>query len=117
MKFVIDGRTFDTAACATVAVSRGISLPSHDMVGDLDIRFEEVLYRTAEGRFFVHEHAAEKSLDGGPGLVTDQARELSPADAAAWILDHDAAVIDATGLPLPDAARGAHRGGGSGKND
>jgi len=102
MKFVIDGRTFDTASATRVAVSRGIELPSHDMVGDSAIRFEDVLYRTADGSFFAHEHAAGKSADGDRPAVTDEARKLSPEGALAWIMDREAAVIDATGLPLPD---------------
>jgi len=99
MKFSIGGRTFDTAAATKVAACRGINLPSHDMASDPDLRFEDVLYRTAKGAFFVHEHAAGKPVNGARPVVTDEARELSPDEAAAWIIDREAAVIDPTGLP------------------
>ena len=50
MKFVIKGRTFDTASSTVVAVSRGIRLPDYNnQVGDAEIRFDNTLFRTAKG--------------------------------------------------------------------
>ena len=105
MKFVINGRTFDTATSTKVAVSRGINHPVfNNMVGDSEVRFENVLYRTAKGAFFVHHHATEKLVKGGRPVVTDEATEMSGELAVQWITDSGAVVFDAAGLPLPDEA-------------
>jgi len=105
MKFIINGRTFDTATASKVAVSRGINQPAYNnMVGDSEVRFEDVLYRTAKGAFFVHSHATEKLVKGGRPIVTDEATELFPSEVVKWITDNGAAVMDAAGLALPDEA-------------
>lgn len=105
MKFIINGRTFDTAAAARVAVSRGVNHPDYNSSpSDAEVRFENVLYRTATGAFFVHAHATEKFVKGGRPVVTDTAEELLPAEAVKWITDNGAVVQDDAGLPMPPAA-------------
>ena len=105
MKFVINGRTFDTATSTKAAVFRGVS---HVQPGDFptnsEMRFDDVLYRTAKGAFFVHEHRTEKMARGGKPIITDAARELTPQEAVAWIKKEKAGILDATGLDLPEEA-------------
>lgn len=67
-----------------------------------ELRWEDVLYRTAEGAFFVHEHHTNKSARGGKPIITDETSELTPEQAIQWIRDRGAVVIDAEGLHLPD---------------
>jgi len=50
MKFVIKGRTFDTATSNVVAIDRGIAMRANRL-GDHEKRYESVLYRTAKGAF------------------------------------------------------------------
>jgi hypothetical protein len=106
MKFIINGRTFDSATSAVIAVSRGINQPDYNnAVGDSEVRYENTLYRTVKGAYFVHSHATEKFVKGGRPVVTDDGIECpSPEAAVKWIVDNSAVVIDATGLPLPDEA-------------
>jgi hypothetical protein len=107
MQFVINGRTLDTATSIKVAVSRGISPPSHNgLPHDSEVRYEDVLYRTSKGAFFVHEHRTEKFIKDGRPVVTDVAREFSAQDAVKWIIVRRAAVLDDTGLPMPSEAEG-----------
>lgn len=108
VKFVLNGRTFDTASSSQVAVSRGVFTPGleghqWDYPGAEQVRFEHILFRTAKGNFFLHDHTTVKYPKGKP-IVTDEAEELSADVAVAWIANNDAAIIDATGLPLPDEA-------------
>lgn len=106
MKFVLNGRTFDTATSSTVAINRGIREPSYNnSVGDSELRYEDVLYRTQKGAFFVHEHHTEKFVDRkGKPVVTDYAWECDPENAVKWIVEYGAVIVDAAGLPLPDEA-------------
>ena len=106
MKFVINGRTFDTATASKVAISRGFVPPSYNNFHlDSEVRYERVLYRTPKGALFVHSHETEKYVKGGKPITTDDAVEIkSPEAAVKWIVDEAAVVIDAKGLPLPDEA-------------
>lgn len=105
MKFVINGRTFDTASSTVVAIRRGISLPSYNnLVGDHECRYEIVLYRTAKGAFFQHDHSTYKYVKGGRPVTDDSAKEMTPEQAAEWIEDTGAVVHDGKGLPLPPEA-------------
>jgi hypothetical protein len=106
MKFVINGRTFDTVSSTAVAVSRGINPPYYNnSVGDSERRYEDVLYRTSKGALFVHSHSTEKFVKGGRPVTTDHADEIkTPEDAIRWIEATRAVVLDATGLPLPPEA-------------
>lgn len=105
MKFIIDGRTFDTATSTAAAVNRGIVNPRYDnSVGDSEVRYEDTLYRTAKGAFFVHEHKTEKFVKGGRPVVTDTVLAMSDQEAGLWIAARGAMVLDAEGLPLPPEA-------------
>lgn len=102
MKFIINGRTFDTATSTKAAISRGINPPDYNnIVGDSEVRFENVLYRTAKGAFFVHTHASEKLVKGGKPIITDEAESMTAEQAVEWITRNGAAVLDDAGLPMP----------------
>lgn len=112
MRFIINGRTFDTATSSPLAVSREILVPDqfglrpqgHFYEGDWEqVRAETTLYRTAKGSLFVHDHATIKFPKGKP-VVQDRAWETTPEDAVKWIVAENAAILDGTGLPLPDEA-------------
>ena len=106
MKFIIKGRTFDTATATVVAISRGSFVPdeqSDPNIGAEQVRFEWVLYRTQKGAFFIHDHESVKYPKGKP-VISDDAREVSVEQAVKWISDNGAAVLDETGLPLPPEA-------------
>jgi hypothetical protein len=105
MKFVIKGRTFDTASSTVAAISRGIDEPCYNnMVGDRETRYELVLYRTAKGAFFLHDHSTYKYVKGGKPITEDTAQEFTLEEALEWITRFGAVVMDATGLPLPPEA-------------
>ncbi len=105
MKFVINGRTFDTASATRKAVSRGIRHPNYDgMVGDSELRYERTLYQTGKGAFFVHHHTTEKFVKGGKPVVDDFAEEIGPEVVTDWIASQGAAIFDSDGLPLPPEA-------------
>jgi hypothetical protein len=106
MKFIINGRTFDTVSSTAVAISRGINAPHYNnSVGDSEVRYEDVLYRTSKGAFFVHRHRTEKFVKGGRPVTSDFAEEIkTPEDAVRWIEAVVAVVVDETGLPLPPEA-------------
>jgi len=105
MKFVINGRSFDTATATKVAIDRGIDHPNYSgMVGDSELRYENVLYRTAKGAFFIHQHHTEKLVKGGRPVVTDFAYELSREEASKWVSDRRAMILDGSGLDLPEEA-------------
>lgn len=106
VKFILNGRSFDTTTSSEVAVSRGAYVPEQwdgEYPGAQQVRYERILFRTAKGALFVHDHETVKYLKGKP-VVSDEAREISPEEAMKWIEDQGAAVIDASGLPLPDEA-------------
>lgn len=105
MRFILAGRTFDTATSTTVAHARGHLTPeTPEEGGDVrSVRFEHVLYRTERGAFFAHEHSTTKFRRGKP-VVSDHAQELSPEQAIKWIADNRAVIVDASGLPLPPEA-------------
>ena len=113
MRFILNGRTFDTANSTPLAVSRSILVPDtfglrplRDFYeGDWEqVRIEATLYRTAKGALWVHDHATIKFPKGKP-VVQDRAWEKeTPEDAVKWIVDEGAAILDGTGLPLPDEA-------------
>ncbi len=106
MQFILDGRLYDTASSVAVAISRGVvesgqwsALPA----GAESMRYEEVLYRTKNGNFFVHEHSTVKFPRGKP-VVEDVAKALAPQEAVRWVEQNGAMLLDSTGLPLPDEA-------------
>ena len=106
MKFILNGRSFDTTTSSEVAISRGAYTPEQwdgDYPGAAQVRYERILFRTAKSAFFVHDHETVKYPKGKP-VVSDEARELSLEEAIKWIESQGAAVIDASGLPLPDEA-------------
>jgi hypothetical protein len=107
MKFILDGRSFDTAAAVTVAVSRGhtpamYTTDTMERVSE-ENRYEKVVYRTTKGAFFLHEHRTTKLPKGKP-VVSDVARALTAQEAVAWIAENGAAIIDPSGLDLPEEA-------------
>lgn len=105
MKFIINGRTFDTATSTTVAVDRGINMPDYNnLPGDAEVRYENTLFRTTKGAFFVHEHSTEKLVKGGRPIVSDLAFAVSPHSAIEWIVNNQAMVLDDAGLPMPPEA-------------
>jgi hypothetical protein len=69
----------------------------------LDKRYEDVLYRTGLGNFFIHSHETVKFPKGKP-VVQDDAWTVTPIEAVDWIKQERAMVLDADGLPLPDQA-------------
>jgi len=105
MKFVLNGRSFDTATAATVAIYRGAFTPEQfdPHFGAEQVRFEWVLYRTQKGAFFIHDHESVKYPKGKP-VISDEAKEATAEEAVKWISEHGAAVLDGTGLQLPDEA-------------
>ncbi len=104
MKFILNGRTFNTQTSQTVAISRGESEPSeYALPVPQNIRYEDVLYRTGKGAFFVHSHKTTKYQRGKP-VVSDIAEELTPEVALKWIEYNSAFVVDDSGLDLPDEA-------------
>ena len=106
MKFILNGRSFDTTTSSQVAISRGTYTPEQwdgDYQGADQVRYERILFRTAKGAFFVHDHETAKYPHGKP-VVSDAAYEKSPEEAMKWIEQFGAAIIDASGLPLPDEA-------------
>jgi hypothetical protein len=104
MKFILQGRTFDTAASKKVAVSRGMDLPRLDnSPSDCEIRYEKILFRTVQGAFWIHEHSTRKFVKGGKPLIQDKAKEVTPEVAVRWIEEEHAAILDDAGLPLPRA--------------
>ena len=109
VKFVLNGRSFDTATSSQVAIDRGVKERNSYGVIDDDypsadqIRYEHVLFRTAKGAFFLHDHTTVKYKNGKP-VVKDEANEFTPEEAMEWISRSGAAIIDSTGLPLPGEA-------------
>jgi hypothetical protein len=104
MQFILDKRSYDTATSTVAAVSRGVmGDPSDQYPGAESVRFEDVLYRTQKGAFFVHYHRTVKFPKGKP-VVEDTAEALTPEHAVWWVQNDRAMVLDATGLPLPEEA-------------
>jgi hypothetical protein len=109
MKFILNGRTFDTATSETIAIDRGTydrwnqDMSMKGFPGADEVRFETVLYRTAKGALFIHHHATAKYKSGKP-VTTDTAEEMESDEAVKWIAEENAAVINSEGLPLPDEA-------------
>lgn len=104
MKFIIDGRTYDTATSTVAAYSRGAHhSDDRDGLGPYEERFDITLLRTKSGNFFAHDHTTRKYEKGKP-IVTDEATALTPAEAVQWIIQFGGAVVDPTGLDLPDEA-------------
>lgn len=101
MKFILNGRTFDTASSIRVAVSSGAYAEGEQ--GDPQVRFEHTAFRTAKGSFFIHEHSTTKFAKGKP-QARDAAREVSFAELIEWIQASNAAVLDDTGLDFPEEA-------------
>lgn len=105
MKFIIDGLTYDVASATPVAIDRG-ALDRYN--NDLDPgveqeRYENVLYKTKSGRFFVHNHSTTKYEKGKP-VVSDSAFAKTADEALRWISQNNAAILDDAGLPLPPDA-------------
>lgn len=112
VKFIIDGRLFDTATASPLAVDRGVLTPGYKLhkwySGESyaeaeQIRYEDTLYRTGKGALFLHCHATIKFPKGKP-VVEDSAGALTPEESVMWISSSGAAVLDGTGLQLPDEA-------------
>ncbi len=107
MKFILNGRTFDTSTSSTAAISRGTAGPFSPTIqeypGSESVRYEDVLYRTAKGAWFVHEHRTIKYQRGKP-VVEDGSYELKPDDVLGWIDKNNASIVDPTGLNLPEEA-------------
>lgn len=109
MKFIINGRSFDTATSETAAVSRGVlDAANHELFtmgyGSADeVRYDHTLYRTAKGAFFLHCHSTSKFRHGKP-VTEDSATELTPEEALKWIERDKAMILDPTGLDLPEEA-------------
>ena len=122
MKFVMHGEdgkfTFNTATSTVVAVHRDVYTAEHDSGPQLDfmhlwhdypgreeVRFEETLYRTAKGRFFLHAHMTVKYPKGKPVVVdTAFVMDDDPHHIVSWIVGVNAAIHDSTGLDLPEEA-------------
>jgi len=109
MKFILNGRTFDTATSTVIAISRGVGQPSSfgwPVHTDGETRFEEVLYRTMRGALFTHLHSTTKLAKGGKPITEDSAAERTPEEAVQWIVNEGAVIIDdvGSGLPLPPEA-------------
>lgn len=105
VKFVHDGKTYDTSTATAVAVHRGAYSPSADSphFPAQQVRFENTLYRTQRGALFIHEHSTAKFQKGRP-VVEDRIRPVDHAVAVGWIATTGAAVLDAEGLELPPEA-------------
>lgn len=109
MKFVINGRSFDTASSSPAAISRGVIASDFDSydkgqwVGAEQVRFEYTLFRTPKGNFWTHDHTTIKFPKGKP-VIEDTASEVTPEDAVKWVVQNGAAIVDGTGLPLPEDA-------------
>ncbi|MBX9629551.1 MAG: hypothetical protein K2X67_03435 [Burkholderiales bacterium] len=108
LKFILNDLTYDTATATPLAVDRGVSEPDDYMAPPmpqqaLQTRYENVLYRTPSGRFFVHYHSTTKYEKGKP-VVEDTASALSADEALEWIRNEEAAIVNDEGLPLPPAA-------------
>lgn len=100
MKFIINGRTFDTARSSLSAVCRYQWKDKEGGPGFGEIRGEVRLFRAPDGAFFLHEHRTTKGGRGKP-MVLDHAREVTPEEAVEWIEATGAAVRDSAGLPMP----------------
>ncbi len=103
MKFLLGSRAFDTDTATAAAIHRGVEDSPHHLPGAEQLRFAHVLYRTAKGAFFVHEHGTIKYAKGRP-VTSDAAQEMTAQQAVAWIASRGAAILDATGLDLPEEA-------------
>jgi len=105
MKFILNGRTFDTANSTPVAVTRGAGNYATDDSGESfeQVRYERMVYRTTKGAFFLHEHRTVKLGKGKP-VVIDNAEELMPDEVVGLIRREGAAILDGTGLDLPEEA-------------
>lgn len=99
MKFVHGGATYDTATAKPIAVHRGAQQLSEAQ----QVRFQHTLYRTPKGALFLHEHSTTKYTRGKP-VVEDKVRPMNDAEAAAWLEQSGAAILDAENLPLPPEA-------------
>jgi hypothetical protein len=104
MQFLLDGLVYDTAKSTRVAVARGVITPVdnpyHLPEGAESKRYEDVLYRTGRGNFFVHSHETVKYPRGKP-VVQDEAWTVDANRAVDWIEKEGAMILDPTGLPLP----------------
>src|SRR5688500_16508185 len=96
MKFVINGRAYDTESSTVAAIYRGSATPAtsaRDLPPDAQsIRFEHVLYRTERGNFFLHSHETIKYAHGKP-VVEDRAEAYTPEVAVQWIAATNAMII------------------------
>lgn len=107
VKFILNGRSFDTASSTPAAIVRGAkdaeSGIEYHYPGAAQMRFELTLFRTAKGAFFLHDHTTVKYPKGKP-VVSDTAMEYTPEKAVKWIVESGAAILDGAGLQLPDEA-------------
>ena len=106
MRFILNGKLYDTKTSTPTAIARGAEdgNDADDMyTGALSVRYEDVLYRTTRGAFFLHQHRTVKYSKGKPAVV-DTADALTPDEAVKWIARDEAMILDATGLELPEEA-------------
>ena len=103
MKFILDGRSFDTVTSSVVAVSQGVydlSNSGFERRGSAEeVRFKRVMYRTVSGTLFVHYLETYKFANGKP-IVRHAAEKIDENMAIAWIQRQGAALVDETGLSL-----------------
>ena len=109
MKFILNGRSFDTATAAPIAVKRGMIVPDINTglrsgyEGQWDeVEYERTLYRTAKGALFIHDQATLKYPDAE--RVENEAWEVTPEKAVKWIENENAEILDPTGLDMPEEA-------------
>ena len=109
MRFILNGRTFDTATSKALAVYRAVEIDTNNsgrigvFDGAQEVRLEMVLYRTAKGALFIHDHSTVKYRSGRP-VVDDSATEVNAQEAVKWIESNRAAIISPADLPLPPEA-------------
>lgn len=104
MKFIIEGRVFNTKTSRVLGVARGVREPLPEEPSGVEtVRFEETLYRTEAGALFIHSHRTAKAGRGKP-LVWDHVRVVSPQEAVAWAAERQALIADDAELPLPPEA-------------
>jgi hypothetical protein len=107
MQFILDGMLYDTSKATRAAIARGVITaddnPYHLPLGAESKRYEDVLYRTQFGNFFIHSHETVKFPRGKP-VVQDTAWPATPVEAVDWIQKEGAMLLDAEGLPLPGEA-------------
>lgn len=105
MQFILKDRRYDTASSTVAAVSRGVTADTDsEYPGSESLRFEDVLYRTQKGAFFVHCHRTVKYPKGKPVVEDTALGPFTPEEAVRWVDREAAMILNPTGLPLPEEA-------------